>query len=98
MLFILLKKTIDFFHSVVYTTGIMLKEVGEMTRLQAIKKSENAREYGEVKIFDKRDSTISFLGFDVWSGDWTISYFDGHNRQTVICTKNRERVIELLED
>lgn len=67
-----------------------------MTTTQAKKKIEFARKTGRSRFYDERDRTTYDLWFHPETKEFSLTYRDGYYEQTVICTCNIKRLIELM--
>lgn len=67
-----------------------------MTIAQAKKKIEAARKTGRARFFCEADRTT----YDIWyypeTREFSLTYRDGHYEQTVICTANTNKLIDLI--
>ena len=67
-----------------------------MTKAQAQKKIDVARNTGRARFYSETDR----MTFDIWYDEdrkqFSLTYRDGHYEQTVICTANTNRIIELI--
>jgi hypothetical protein len=67
-----------------------------MTKAQAHKKIDVARKTGRARFYDETDSIRYDIWFDPDTNEFSLTYRDGHYEQTVICTSNTNRIIELI--
>lgn len=67
-----------------------------MTKAQAQKKIAVARNTGRARFYDETDR----MTYDVWYDEdrkqYSLTYRDGYYEQTVICTCNIKRLLELM--
>ena len=67
-----------------------------MTKAQAQKKIDVARNTGRARFYDETDSIRYDIWFDPDTSEFSLTYKDGHYEQTVISTSNTSRIIELI--
>lgn len=72
------------------------KEDTTMTKAQAHKKIDVARNTGRARFYSETDRMIYDIWYDEDRKQYSLTYRDGYYEQTVICTCNTNRIIELI--
>lgn len=67
-----------------------------MTRTQAKKKLEAAKKTGRARFYSETDRMIYDIWYDEDRKQYSLTYRDGYYEQTVICTCNIKRLLELM--